>query len=50
MENKNIKVELSIEEINLILSALLELPAKHVWNLITKLRMNMEEQAKELEQ
>jgi hypothetical protein len=47
MNNTTIKVELSLDECQLILSGLGEIPAKHSIDLILKLKNEFESQIKE---
>ena len=47
MNNTTIKVELSLDQCQLILSGLAELPAKHSIDLILKLKNSFETQIKE---
>jgi hypothetical protein len=47
MNNTTIKVELSLDQCQLILSGLGELPAKHSIDLILKLKHSFETQIKE---
>jgi hypothetical protein len=47
MNNTTIKVELSLDQCQLILSGLAELPAKHSIDLILKLKTEFESQIKE---
>ena len=47
MNNTTIKVELSLDQCQLILSGLGELPAKHSIDLILKLKNEFESQIKE---
>jgi hypothetical protein len=47
MNNTTIKVELSLDQCQLILSGLGELPAKHSIDLILKLKQDFESQIKE---
>lgn len=45
-----IKLELSLEEIQLLISGLAELPAKLSFNLLNKIYQEVEKQKKDIEQ